>query len=185
MNARQGLSVLAGFAILLGLLIGLTFKPADGQTLDVAPQYRYRNPDGSCVHCSTVHLLHWLGLHQQGETWKQKYHLGEYADRHKGKMIAESLQYALTQDGDERLLEYALASRRYAGVTWNGAHMVNLAGRIEQNGQRYAVILDNNLIERFKYEPWDQFIANWKQSGGWAVVILSGEVPPPTPRVGQ
>lgn len=173
-------------AILALLLCCLIFKPADAEpTMDLAPQWRYRNPDGSCVHCSTVHLLYWLRLHAEGAEWKSKYRRGEYASRHKSKMDAEGLLYAMTDDGDERLLEYALQTRRYAGVTWNGAHMVNLVGRENRNGQMVAVILDNNLIQRFKYEPWDSFVANWKRSGGWAVVILSGEVPPPTPRVGR
>lgn len=152
------------------------------QLMDVAPTYRYRNPDGSCVHCSTVHQLHWLGLHDKGQQWKSRYRRGESPGPHRSKMQREGLNYLMTSDGDIRVIEYGLASRRFVGVTWGGAHCVNLVGRINHNGQQYAVILDNNQIHKFKYQPWDSFIAEWKRCGGWAFVITSGEVPPPSPR---
>lgn len=150
--------------------------------MDLAPTFRYRNPDGSCVHCTTVMLLHWQGLHNEATTWKGKYRRGEYASRHQGRMDAEGLRYAMTTDADERLLEWGINSRRYCGVVWNGPHFVNLVGKVNRNGRPHAVILDNNAIHKFIYQPWPEFIANWRRSGGWAVVILSGAPPPPTPR---
>jgi hypothetical protein len=51
--------------------------------------------------------------------------------------------------------------------------MVNLVGLDRQN----AHILDSNFPERVERRPREEFLRDWKQSGGWAVTPV--ETPPP------
>ena len=161
-------------------LAKLASHPAHGtdkQLMDLAPPLRRSNPDGSCVNCSVVMCLRWLGLYDNANQWWSRYRGGETDWSTRQHMGREGIDFAMTDDGDHRLLEWAIANRRGAAVVWGGAHCVNLVGR--ENG--YAVILDNNQIGRFKRQPWSQFLREWRRCGGWAFVVLDGQVPPPLP----
>lgn len=149
--------------------------------VDLAPSLRLRNRQSSCVHATTSMALRWVDLVDLSNKWWNTYKGGESPGPHNRKLLSNGVKFAVTTDGDEKLLEYAINSRRGAGVTWGGAHCVFLAGRIERNGQRQAVILDNNRPNEFKYQEWNAFLREFKRCGGWAFVILSGDVPPPVP----
>lgn len=147
------------------------------QIAELAIPFRQRNRASSCVHASTVMELRWLHLVSQADQWWLKYRGGESAGPHRRKLEACGHKFLMTSNGDERVLEYAIASRRGAGVTWGGAHMVFFAGRVNGN----VVLIDNNAIQRYKTQPWGEFLREWRNCGAWAFVILDGEVPPPTP----
>lgn len=160
------------------------FVPQPSQTnqlADLAPELRQRNRASSCVHASTVNMLRYLGLHDQAQQYWSRYQGGEWPSRHKKKLDAMGIRYAVTVDGDDSLLEWAVTNRRPAGVTWGRQldmdHMLNLMGR--ENGE--AVLLGNNVTNEYRREPWAEFLRNWRISGGWAVVLLDGMPPPPTP----
>lgn len=150
------------------------------QLADLAPSLRQRNLDSSCVHATTVDLLRWLGMYDEADQWYANYRGGESPGPHRAKLDASGLKYVMTTDGDESVLEYAVSSRRGAGVTWGGAHCVALIGRERDQ----AVLMGNGPRAMTEYHrlPWSQFLSDWRNCGGWAFVILSGEVPPPTPR---
>lgn len=155
---------------------------ADGDFMaDIAPEFRHRNRGGSCVHMSTSHILHYVELHKDALDWIERYRGGESPGPHKRKLDAWGGKYAMTTDADDDFLEWCIANRRMVGVTTKPAHCLNLVGRVERDGEMYAVLLDNNRIDKYEYEPWDSWYRKYKRSG-WAFTILDGDIPPPTPQ---
>jgi hypothetical protein len=150
--------------------------------IDIPEQWRRRNwigdrGQGSCVHASLVHLLHWQGRHQLADWWQRRYANGETADGLASKLESAGVKFAETRDGDETFLEWAIRTRRGAAVVvQRGAHMVNLVGLDD----RVARILDSNSPERIHELPRAEFLREWKASGGWAVTPV-GAPPPPNP----
>lgn len=155
------------------------FRPTVYRSLAPIPtELRERNyAGGSCVHATTVTLLRWVGMHAKADQWRSKYSGGESSGPHTRKLSAEGLTFAMTNDGDERLLDWALETRRGCGVTWPERHVVALVGK--QNGE--AVIIDNNRPGDYRRVPWDSFIRKWRQCGGWAFAIVAAP-PAPIPR---
>jgi hypothetical protein len=151
------------------------------QICDLAPEYRQRNRGGSCGHCSTKMHLNWLGMIDKGSEWWATYRGGENFDRHLSRLRKAGLRYVATSDGDEKLIEYSVWSRRGAVIYFPPWHVTNFVGVVERNGQKIAVILDNNHIQRFDYIPYDQWLQRWRRNGGMAFVLIDGEVPPPVP----
>jgi len=132
---------------------------------------------GSCVHATTETLLRWVGQPAMAEWWRQTYRGGENAYAHERKLQEAGLRYVMTTDGDVRLLEWALATRRGAGVGWPTRHCTALVGH--EGG--YAVIEDNNHPGTYTTKPWDQFVQEWQGMGGWAFVLVYTP-PAPVPR---
>lgn len=151
--------------------------------LDIPPVWRRKNwtgsrGQGSCVHAAFVHLLHWQGRHATAEWWASRYGDGETPAGLAAKLDAAGLRYAETRSGDESFLNWAVRTRRGAAVVvQNGAHMVNLVGLDAEA----AHILDSNSPEHIQDWPREQFLRDWKQSGGWAVTPLVGPPQPPDP----
>jgi hypothetical protein len=152
----------------------------DVRLLDIPLAYRRKNwtgnrGQGSCVHAAFVHLLHWQGQHDMAEWWAAHHANGETADSMATKLEATGLRFAETRSGDEAFLEWAIRTRRGAGVVvQNGAHMVNLVGLTRQTAQ----ILDSNSPDQIQQRPRDEFVREWKESGGWAVTPVFPPLPP-------
>lgn len=150
--------------------------------LDIPNVYRRANwtgrrGQGSCVHASIRHLLHWQGEHELAEWWGRQHGDGETPDGLTQKLNSAQIQFAETRTGDEAFLEWALRTRRGAAVVvQNGAHMVNLVGFDRDHAQ----ILDSNSPHRVQQWPRATFLQDWKRSGGWAVTPL-GKPPAPEP----
>lgn len=150
--------------------------------VDLPARWRRRNwignrGQGSCVHASLVHLLHWQGRHDLADWWQRQYANGETAEGLARKLEAAGIQFAETRAGDEAFLEWALRTRRGAAVVvQNGAHMVNLVGLDADQ----AFILDSNSPAVI--QTWNRaaFLADWRKSGGWAVTPV-GTPPSPSP----
>jgi len=155
------------------LPVGSESAPA----VDVPPPLRTQNwGGGSCVHASTVHLLHWQGQHDLAEWWRQTYSGGEYATRLHQRLDAARLRYAFTVRGDPAFLEWALRTRRGAGITYFPNHAVNL---VHLDSER-AGLLDNNRIDRIIWIPREEFLQKWQAYGGWAWTLVY-DPPPPVP----
>jgi len=130
---------------------------------------------GSCVHAALVHLFHWQGRHDLGDWWAAHHGNGETARGLATKLEAAGVRFAQTQSGDERFLEWAIRTRRGAAVVvQNGAHMVNLVGLDRQ----HAHILDSNSPAAIEKWPREQFMRDWRQSGGWAVTPVGTPAAP-------
>jgi hypothetical protein len=95
------------------------------------------------------------------------------------------VEYLQHTGGDMEFLRLALRTGRYPSVTYSGndgvyyrstvSHMVNLV----HLSDRFAVIHDNNYPRSYLWMTPAEFKERWlRQSGGWAVVLLS---PPPSP----
>ena len=141
---------------------------------------------GSCVHATTISLLRWLAegsgdpaMYEIAETWPHSG--GEYSSRHKQRVEEANLRYCMTVDGDVELLRWAIATRRGAGIAYNG-HCTALVGYDEATGN--AIVLDNNHTDRYDTPPWDDLIARWQRGGGWAFAFVY-DPPAPIPNVRQ
>jgi hypothetical protein len=145
--------------------------------VDLPPALREANwGGGSCVHASTVHLLHWQGEHDLAAWWRRHYRGGEYASRLHARLEQAGLRYAYTVRGDVGFLEWALRTRRGAGITYYPQHAVNLVHLDDE----WAGLLDNNRIERIVWVRRDEFVRRWQAYGGWAWTLVY-DPPPPIP----
>lgn len=166
-------------AIIIALLLAGT--PQAQQICDLAPQWRQRNRSGSCGHASTTSGLRWLQEFSKADRWWGTYRNGENFGRHLSRLRSQGIRFVATRDGDERILEYATWSRRGAVVYWPPWHIVNFMGTTVRNGQKMAVILDNNRVGRLEYHPYQNWLRAWRRTSGAAFVILDGSAPPPVP----
>ncbi|HTN73746.1 MAG TPA: hypothetical protein VL096_00815 [Pirellulaceae bacterium] len=155
----------------------VTLAPA----VDIPPALRTPNwGGGSCVHASTMHLLHWQGHHELAEWWRATYSGGEYSTRLHERLDAAQLKFAYTIDGDPAFLEWALRTRRGAGITYFPNHAVNL---VHLDAER-AGLLDNNRLDHVIWIPRDEFMTRWQAYGGWAWTLVYNP-PPPVPFLNQ
>jgi hypothetical protein len=160
-------------------------KSAAEQVCDLAPVWRQHNWmqwGGSCAHASTISELRWNQEFEAADAWRRNHGGTENLGHHLQSLRAAGLQYAVTADGDEQLLEYAITNRRMVIVYWPTKHVTNLMGRVTSNGVQYAVILDNNGPSKYRYYEWNRWLAGWRFCSGVAIVITTGNVPPPIPR---
>ena len=131
---------------------------------------------GSCVHASMVHLFHWQGRHDLAQWWRAAQADGETPRGLSSKLTAARIPFAETRTGDVQFLEWAIRTRRGAAVVVaDGQHMVTLVGLDPQS----AWLLDSNAPQQIQRHPRAQFLAEWRQSGGWSVTFLG--VPPAPP----
>lgn len=148
--------------------------------IDIPLTYRRANwtgkrGQGSCVHASIRHLLHWQGEHELAEWWGRQHGDGETPDGLTQKLNKANIRFAETRTGDESFLEWAIRTRRGAAVVvQNGAHMVVLCGLDRQ----HAHILDSNSPRQVQAWPRQEFLGDWKRSGGWAVTPLGAPAAP-------
>jgi hypothetical protein len=157
----------------------LPCSAASAPAVDIPPALRTQNwGGGSCVHASTVHLLHWQGQHELAEWWRKTYSGGEYSTRLHERLDHARLRYAYTTSGDAAFLEWALRTRRGAGITYFPNHAVNL---VHLDGER-AGLLDNNRIGQIVWIEREEFLRQWKNYGGWAWTLVY-DPPPPVPFV--
>lgn len=152
-----------------------------GPSMQLPPRLRQQNwGSGSCVHASTVMLLRWQGLFDLADKWRATYEGGEYSSRLIQRMEAAGLKYSYTTTGEVAFLEWAIQTRRGAGIFYKPNHAINLVG-LDQN---YAYLLDNNDPGRpertgsYERVPRQEFLRAWRNDYGgfaWCPVY----VPPP------
>lgn len=130
---------------------------------------------GSCVHASLTSHFRWLNMYEMGERWRATYSDGEYDSRLRQRLDAAGVDYVFTLKADPRFLDWASETRRGAILWWKPSHCCTFVGFVEENGQQFAAILDNNRIGQFELTPREQFVRLWAGYGGFA---LSVDEPP-------
>lgn len=153
------------------------------QSMPEAQRVRYRNPDGSCVWCSIgMTGVQAANANAASILWNSEYgpaeRRGAWPER-----VAEAARkrglpiYNVQGQATEPWLDWALATGRWAGVTYWQAHMVAAAGMSEDG--RTIRICDNNSPWKFQDMPREVFYQRHRVHGGGWAVILQG--PPPIP----
>ena len=142
--------------------------------LEIPAQIRRQNwigdkGEGSCVHASVVHLLLWQGKEREARWWEARYANGETAAGLAKKLESAGFRFAETRTGDAAFLAWAIRTRRGAAVVvQQGSHMVNLVGL----DAKHARILDGNAPRQVQVRSRDEFLTEWRQSGGWGVTVV-------------
>lgn len=134
---------------------------------------------GSCVHASTVHSFRWMHKPELAAWWRKTYSGGESAHGLTSKLNKAGVRYYCTTSGDPAVLEYCSATRRGAVIFYYPNHSITFAGYARKDGEDWAVLLDNNRIDRFIWVPKKQFLREWRGYGGFALTPLFS----PTPRI--
>lgn len=168
---------------LAGLAVGNIGGPNEGNapvawkeypTVNLPYRLRQHNwlgnkNEGSCVHATVISLLNWGHLYAKAAHWRATYGNGEWPEDLYGKFEREGVRYAETTDGDVSFLQWACETHRGCGVTvMAGKHMVALVHFDDE----WAGLLDDNYPEEIIWVPRDEFVAEWKNSFGWAVAIV-------------
>lgn len=142
--------------------------------VNVPPAMRQANwlgnqREGSCVHATMISLMRWQGRFHLANKWKQTYANGEWPEGLASKFDREGVRYAYTDKGDVKFLEWATRTRRGCGITvMGGVHMVALV----HLDDKWACLLDNNDISKYKWVRREAMIAEWRASHGWAVTPI-------------
>lgn len=150
--------------------------------VDVPCSVRYRNPDGSCVHCAWCTLLEHNHMHETAVMWRSKYHGGESASGLRAKANREGVRFADTVNGDVHFVDWACRTGRGCLVNDRPGHVRTLVG-IDPAGTpgAKAYVLDNNgPPERIIEYNRDEWINMWKSRGGWACTPVYNPAPPTT-----
>lgn len=171
--------------LLLKITPAVRQRVIESQIVDVPAALRQRNwtsgwGQGSCVHATLINLLRWQGQKQLAASWANAYSGGEGPDGLSDKAASNGLKLVQTQNGDVSFLEWAVRTRRGAGVTvQNASHMVALVGL----DAKEALILDPNAPESIQHWARDRFLNEWRsgRGGGWAVTPIAGSPLPPKP----
>ena len=195
---------------IISMLLGCDLQPSDvilatppkpeSPVVNLPQDLRTRNwvsklpailGQGSCVLASTYMLLRWMGEDEMAEKWKRRYSGGETASSILKYWTAAELPYCSTFNprtyecsGDPAFLQWCSDTRRGAIIWWKPSHCCLFCGFEIINGQKYAIILDNNTPDRFDPPvPYDEFIARWRREfGGFAATpVLSPTGPLPWP----
>lgn len=132
---------------------------------------------GSCVIASTTNLFRWQGRDDLADLFRRSYSGGQTHDSLAAKLDRHQVRYASTLNGDVRFLEWAVRTRRGAGLTYGWSHYQNVIDLDDQ----YMTLLDNNDPKHPYRIPRDRAIAHWRQCGGWATALLIGEPAAPLP----
>lgn len=178
-------TIILALALLTPLSLPLDYRaatverPVERPTVNLPVNLRQRNwigdeNYGSCVWATTMSLLRWEGRDDLAREIGRTCGNGAGPSTHGRVMDKLGIAYAMTDSGDERFLEWALRTRRGAGVACeNGAHCVALV----YLDSKQACIMDNNDPANYRWMSREDFVTDWRNSGGWAFALLIG---PPT-----
>jgi hypothetical protein len=137
-----------------------------------------RNGSGSCVHASTVYHLRWQNQLELARQWRQTYAGGETATSIQRLWAGSQIPYVATEAGDPDFLDWATRTRRGAIIWFFPRHCVHFCGWSTIDGRTYALLCDNNRVERYLRVPREEFIRRWREYGGFAATALFAPAPP-------
>jgi len=180
--SQSGLKRLVATLTLLGSCVGCETAPTTERAATVKEMPTVNVPladrqanwigsqhEGSCTWATMVSLLRWQSRYRMADWIRSHYGDGEWPEDYAAKLDKAGVRYAYVTDGDVRFLEAACRTRRGCGITiMGGAHFVALVYLDE----KWAAILDNNSVSKFKWVPRATLIAEWKASHGWAVTPI-------------
>ncbi|MGN6545010.1 MAG: hypothetical protein ACTHK7_08165 [Aureliella sp.] len=137
-----------------------------------------RNGSGSCVHASSVYHFRWQNQLELAAWWRQTHAGGETASSIQSYWRQAGIRYSCTENGDPAFLEWATRTRRGAIIWFFPSHCVHFCGFSTVDGQSYALLCDNNRIEKYIRVPREEFLRRWKEYGGFACTALFAPAPP-------
>ena len=152
----------------LFLCVGLVAVERPTVNLPLAcRQANWSGHEGSCVFATTVSLLKWQGRYNTANWVRRNCSNGAGRARAAAIFDRAGIRYAYTR-GDVKFLEWAIRTRRGAGVViMGGDHMVALV----HLDASWACIMDPNT-RKFHGISRGSFLAEWRASGGWALAVV-------------
>lgn len=148
----------------------------------------YRNPDGSCVQCSTG----MVGVHNNLPVWSTLLWDTAYGPAVRGgsspSRVASYARsrgmriYNVTGASTFAWMDWAAKTGRFCAIGAGRAHFQTLYGR--DFGQQRWLVCNNNSTGRVDVYDWDGFRRLHLASGPWIVVPDEPACPPP-PRIVQ
>lgn len=130
---------------------------------------------GCCVWATTVSLLNWQGRERTAERLRQMADGGAEPEGFAQRLDSLGIRYAYVTNGDVKFLEWAMRTRRGCGVVISGgSHFVCLV----HLDSKWACLLDNNSVQKYRWVPRESFIAEWQSSYGWGLSVLYGPSAP-------
>jgi len=199
---KQTLTIVGVFVLSLAAgcvqddrLIRLADRPPELPPSNLPLQLRQKNwvdsrGAGSCVIASSVYHFRWMGQPQIADYFRKSYAGGQTDTGIKKKWTEAKIPFVFTGDrsydrsasaayGDPSFLEWASTTRRGAIIWYFDSHCVNFCGFSRIDGQDFALLCDNNRVEKFIRIPKQQFLTAWRGYGGFACTAML----PPAPRL--
>jgi hypothetical protein len=161
------------------LLVCCLSIPEKKAYLDLNTNLRQLNYNGgSCVYASLCIVLDWQ--HRSDLSNRLRHNYSGAASQGDLIRACESLgiNYAYTIKGDPEFLEWCDRTNRGAAIFYFNNHAVTFAGYITRDKQKYAWLIDNNAPSKYIEVPKNQFIAEWKKYGGFALTSVYSPSPP-------
>jgi hypothetical protein len=141
--------------------------------------------EGSCAVASLCSHVNWQNDVATAKRLRANYGGGQTATSVQNICRAEKLSYRYTTESDPMFLEWASRTRRGAIIWFYPAHCVTFCGfTTGENGDRYAIILDNNRVGTPIKMNAQQFLRDWRGYGGFALTVLGRPHPNPSMNVG-
>ncbi|WP_417745083.1 hypothetical protein [Rosistilla oblonga] len=133
---------------------------------------------GSCAHASFVYHLRWQNQLELADQWRATHSGGESALTMQRAVRAAGLPFCATTTADPDFLDWASRTRRGAIIWFFKDHAVHFCGFANVDGQEFAILCDNNRVERYLRVERSEFLQRWKQYDGFALSTTFSPVPP-------
>lgn len=161
------------YTLIIFLMLTAT-SMAEGYLIYLPIKYRQHNMGPSCVYASVSNCIRGVHMWKEADKFWNTYKMTGSEDLRgiSNKLDHFNIKYKKITNGNELILIDALKHGRMVAITWNGAHVVNLVGKID--GKAY--IVDNQSPDHYKTPEWNDFLSNYRHSGGWGIVVLDGWV---------
>jgi hypothetical protein len=137
-----------------------------------------KNQEGSCVHASSVYHFRWHGRYDLAKAWRAKFSGGETATTIQRKWAAAGIPFCKTEEGEPAFLQWATKERHGAIIWFFPSHCVHFCGLATVDGRAYAILCDNNRVEKYLRVPYEEFVKRWREYGGFAMACLWSPAPP-------
>lgn len=142
--------------------------------------WRARNGQGSCCYAALVAALRAQDQNELATYVQNNYSGGCYAQDLIDVCEKLKIDFAVTQQGDAELLEWAHRTQRAGVIFYYPRHAVTFLGYLtDRKGTQWAVLLDNNSIRNYRYVRKTIFLKNWKtRYGGFGIFPALTPIPP-------
>lgn len=132
-----------------------------------------KDGSGSCVFASLLMCANKQGRYDVSTAIRQAYEGGEHSSRLARRLDALNLPFAMVLNGDAEFLEICSRTRRGAMIGYGVAHAQYFDRFEVRNGQKYAIVIDNNFPNTEQVIPYNKFLRNWRGTGdGWATTLV-------------
>ncbi len=147
---------------------------------DRQPNWRDADGSGSCCFASLVAALRAQNQHELASHVEANYAGGCWSSSLIEACDQIGIDYAVTTEGDAELLAWADRTQRAGVIFFYPNHAVTFMGFTSSgDGQEYAVLLDNNRVSEYRYEPKQEFLHRWQtEFGGFAIFPVHTPIPP-------